>query len=1010
MTTTFVGRERELGTLISALGEARQGIGQFVLVSGEAGIGKSTLVQRFSALATDATILWGSCWDGGAPTYWPWVQVLRAAAVHGGQDAIERLGNCLAPLPLEPTLEYGDGSPVERFALFDAVTQVLQTVAERGAVVVVVLEDLHAGGCANALLLEFVARHSRHVPVLVVGTYRDIDVRLDPDLAKIVAELESVATTVTLSPFSEDEVRQLAVAELPDVRQSVVAEVLDRTEGNPLFVAQVLGQLRHGPGPRMEAHVPAALRQAVRRRVEWVGARSDVPDFLPVASVLDAELDLAVLGSLLDAPEAALGAAADAAIEAGILRATSDGYVFAHALVRDAVYGDLKPARRSAWHFAVARELAGRDRHPALVAHHFLEAWPAGGADEAADHATRAGDMAMAALAAEDAVAHYRQALRALERSSRVRSRARCDVLVSLGAALIASGRLQEVRPAAEIATALAEQLGDAALLSQAALLTSEHLPFNTVDTAAIALLRQAEAAWGGKPAPLRSRVLARLAVVVANTDATAAEQAAEQAEAVAAQVDDPAALASALSARVHATWGRHDPLVALESARRIQSLVPESVDGHLWCAVFALESGDLELAARAVAEVYRLGSDPRRPTVRHLALSRRATLAIMRGQLDEALALSLEAWELGRRCGLPDADAVLWCPLFLIWRSRGLEPELAERMEQIARDLAEHSPMRMIHEAAVVQILLARGESEAARRSYDSLLALVPTLAHDMVRVFSLVLMAEDCVAFADTESAGLLYDALLPYADRFAVAAGAVACTGSVHRPLAELAMLLGRHDATREHLAAAAAAHQRAGAHWDNVPAPAISIEREGAVWAIRQGAVVVLRLPDTRGLGYLAQLVRNPGREIPAVQLVAGAGVRGGSEHQDASTGSDPMIDATAKAAYRKRLAELGEEIAEAESWHDPERLARLRDERDALVHAISTAFGLAGRPRRLGSESERARLNVTRAIRTAIHNIAREAPDLGAELDSCVSTGLRCRYDPALAGAVRPATG
>jgi hypothetical protein len=85
--------------------------------------------------------------------------------------------------------------------------------------------------------------------------------------------------------------------------------------------------------------------------------------------------------------------------------------------------------------------------------------------------------------------------------------------------------------------------------------------------------------------------------------------------------------------------------------------------------------------------------------------------------------------------------------------------------------------------------------------------------------------------------------------------------------------------------------------------------------------------------------------------------------------------------------------------QAESWNDPERLIRLRDERDALVHEITAAFGLGGRPRRLGSEAERARLNVTRAIRTAIRNIAAQAPELGAHLDATVRTGTRCRYDP-----------
>ena len=95
----------------------------------------------------------------------------------------------------------------------------------------------------------------------------------------------------------------------------------------------------------------------------------------------------------------------------------------------------------------------------------------------------------------------------------------------------------------------------------------------------------------------------------------------------------------------------------------------------------------------------------------------------------------------------------------------------------------------------------------------------------------------------------------------------------------------------------------------------------------------------------------------------------------------------------------RIGELDKEIDQAQSWHDPERLTRLQEEPDALVHEITAAFGLGGRPRRLGSEAERARLNVTRAIRTAIRNVAAQAPELGAYLDATVSTGARCRYDP-----------
>ena len=95
----------------------------------------------------------------------------------------------------------------------------------------------------------------------------------------------------------------------------------------------------------------------------------------------------------------------------------------------------------------------------------------------------------------------------------------------------------------------------------------------------------------------------------------------------------------------------------------------------------------------------------------------------------------------------------------------------------------------------------------------------------------------------------------------------------------------------------------------------------------------------------------------------------------------------------------RLRELNGEIDEAASWNGPARLEVLQAERDALVHELTAAFGLRGRPRRLVSESERARVNVTRAIGTAIRNIGVQAPDLGARLDVATRTGTTCRYDP-----------
>jgi hypothetical protein len=138
-----------------------------------------------------------------------------------------------------------------------------------------------------------------------------------------------------------------------------------------------------------------------------------------------------------------------------------------------------------------------------------------------------------------------------------------------------------------------------------------------------------------------------------------------------------------------------------------------------------------------------------------------------------------------------------------------------------------------------------------------------------------------------------------------------------------------------------------------------------------------------------------------RTLDLVRLAAAAGpaaaVTEDGLHDASGTGADEVLDPQARAAYRQRLTALDEELAEAEAWRDTERASRLRAEKDFLVRELAAATGLGGRPRRLGAESERARLNVTRAIRSAITKIRDRAPAAAAHLDRSVRTGTRCSY-------------
>lgn len=173
-------------------------------------------------------------------------------------------------------------------------------------------------------------------------------------------------------------------------------------------------------------------------------------------------------------------------------------------------------------------------------------------------------------------------------------------------------------------------------------------------------------------------------------------------------------------------------------------------------------------------------------------------------------------------------------------------------------------------------------------------------------------------------------------------------------------------------------------------------AAEFRREGDYWTLRYGANLV-RLRHAKGLAYLHQLLTNPGREFHVLDLVVLA-------HGDASRRASPghageVLDERARVAYRRRLEELAEELAEAEAFCDQERAARARAESDALVDQLTAAVGLGGRARVAASEAERARVAVTKAIKSALARVAEVEPALGRHLKATVRTGAFCSYWP-----------
>ena len=188
--------------------------------------------------------------------------------------------------------------------------------------------------------------------------------------------------------------------------------------------------------------------------------------------------------------------------------------------------------------------------------------------------------------------------------------------------------------------------------------------------------------------------------------------------------------------------------------------------------------------------------------------------------------------------------------------------------------------------------------------------------------------------------------------------------------------------------------------AGREGDAPPAADLSVfRREGDYWSLQfEGRTV--RVRDLKGMHYLARLLAHPGQEFHALDLVAAESVGGAPSDERMALGdAGELLDARAKSAYRRRLAEIEDDIEQARALDDTEREAQADAERDFLIRELSRAVGLGGRDRRASSASERARVGVTRAIRYAMARIGEHHPLLGEHLNLAVRTGTYCGYLP-----------
>jgi DNA-binding response OmpR family regulator/tetratricopeptide (TPR) repeat protein len=434
----LVGRVEPLGRLRQAYEETwAAGRGRAVLIWGESGIGKTSLADAFGSWASEdgAVVLWGRCLDDEiTPSYWPWTQILRAWWETSRGSKAERLFTPYADRlrslsggdpgsPVAPTPAGSSGGLLSRFWLFDSMTSFLRGLYPEQRVVLV-LDDLQGADAASLALLAHLVRDLKMLPLLLVTTCQEVELRPDSPLSGVVAALvrEASGERIVLRGLLREEVAELATfiagREAPE---PLVDVIMRETDGNPFYVTQVVrllleqGEFEWPPGRRRLPGIPDGVVATVNRRLASLSDESR--EVLLAGTVEGRIFSISVVSAVTGIEGERLVAALDEAIAARFLLAEPDEHLlhFRHNLTREALYESLGVAERMRLHAQVglaleAQQAGDEDQQVEELAHHFQRAAPLGYVDRALTNRVRAAQRALARLAWEDARSQLRQA------------------------------------------------------------------------------------------------------------------------------------------------------------------------------------------------------------------------------------------------------------------------------------------------------------------------------------------------------------------------------------------------------------------------------------------------------------------------------------------------------------------------------------------------------------------------------------------------------------------------
>ena len=847
VSSGFVDRTAERSHLAGVRERIASGDGhRLVLLSGEPGIGKTTLAAELGRLAhaEGAIVLYGRCDADVAVPYLPFVEavgdlvdVADPSMLRVVEDRWLRELSRLVPTVRERLPDLGapvlSDADADRFLLFGAVSAFF-TGLSATAPVLLVLDDLHWAEKPTLLLLRHLVATLDRAEVLVVGAYRESELTDDHPLSEGLAMLRRQPSVDRLSIDGLDDesvvalLERLAGHELDTDGVALARAVRDETNGNPFFATEVLRHLaetgavrqdegRWGTTAQLSAvGLPESVREVIGHRVRRLGDAA--LRMLSAASVVGREFDLGLVARVADLAEDEALDIVESAMRASIVTeaaARSDRFSFNHALFQRTLHDELTASRRARLHERVALLLEadlGDDPGDRIgeLANHWTAAATPDGLRKAATYGRRAGERALAALAPDEATRWFRRAIDLVDTAPDTTPGERLDLLIALGDAQRQAGdpgyRETLLAAAEEAAGARdTDRLVAAALANQRGAGPST---IGAVDQERVAMLEAALEAVGPAERAARAMLLAALAAeLTAARDVERVRALAAEAEAIARRLGDESVLLRVLNLTFVPLWlpdGIERSLAAtaeaLELARRAGNPVV-----HFWAAIHRVyattSAGDVDGVASALELAASLAAEVRQPFLTRQVLQVRCPHVLLAGDAEEAERLAGEALQIGTETAQPDALAVFGANLAGIRWHQG---RLDEMLPLVAAAVADN-PGLPGYQALHAVLLCECGQAEeAAQRLAEAASVDFHAGAYDYMWLTMTTLWAEVAVAVRDVDAAHVLYERLAPFGPQAITTGGSV--TGTVESYLAGLAAVRGQVDVALRHFEAA------------------------------------------------------------------------------------------------------------------------------------------------------------------------------------------------------------